>query len=158
MHKNLCILVGTLDAVDTRIVEDKKIIYFTVMCRREDSTEFDKVECKVCGRNAEIFERINIPGNELTVMGKLTTKEYSDGTLRTGVCVAHLSEGDLFDVSDESDSCRLRRIAKMYDDNIEEEFTGWTDEMLEEWDHANREERAYMRGKYGAPPRRRGNT
>ena len=105
---------------------------------------FDKIECKVHGIQADAFERICLPGSELTVLGKLATKESDDGTIKTGVCAAHIFESDLFDISDEPDSCRLRRIARMYDED--DDYLEWTEGMLEEWDHANREERAFLRG------------
>lgn len=146
-------MVGTLDSVNKAFFDGQKIIFFTLLCYREDSIEHDKIECKVTGALADSFERLNIAGSELTVMGRLTTKIYSDGTARTGVSVAHISGGDLFNISDESDRCRLQRIARMYDET-EDDTVEWTPEMLEEWDHANREQRAFLRGKYGTPPGR----
>jgi hypothetical protein len=145
--------VGTLDKVVKKLVDGQKIIYFTLLCKRESEDVFDKVECKVHGIQADAFERICLPGSELTVLGRLATKESEDGAIKTGVCAAQIFERDLFDVSDEPDSCRLRRIARMYDED--EDYVEWSDEMLEEWDHANREERAFLRGKYGTPPGRK---
>ena len=142
--------MGTLNEEVKICVSGQKVIFFTLSIKRETGTESDNVECKVFGVNADIFEHINVPGTTLTVMGRLTTKEDPDGQRRTGVSVVHISDGDLFDVSAEPDSCRIRRIARMYDDGDSD--SQWTPELLEEYDHANRTERAYMRGKYGTPP------
>ncbi len=115
MHRNMCILVGTLDTWCGKIVEGEKVIYFTLRCTKEDGQGIDKIECKACGINAERFETMAMLGNVLTVLGKITSKETSDGALRMGVCVCQISEGDKFDISDEPDSCRMQRIARHYE-------------------------------------------
>lgn len=130
---------------------------FTLLCDKEGCFGYDAVECKACGINAERFESMAIPGNVLTVLGKISSKE-TDGIVRTGVFVGQISEGDRFDISDEPDSCRMQRIARDYEFDEEEDEDDtpvWTESMLAEWDHGNAKERAYLRGKYGTPPQRR---
>ena len=134
-------------------------MFFTLLCDKEGCLGYDAFECKACGINAERIEAMAIPGNVLTVLGKISSKE-SDGIVRTGVLVGQISEGDRFDISDEPDSCRMQRIARQYEFDGEEDEGGeapiWTESMLAEWDHGNAKERAYLRGKYGTPPQRRG--
>lgn len=159
MHRNMCVLVGTLDSWTGKLVEGQKVVFFTLLCDKEGCLGYDAIECKACGINAERFESMAIPGNVLTVLGKISSKE-SDGIVRTGVLVGQISEGDRFDISDEPDSCRMQRIARQYEFDGEEDEGGeapiWTESMLAEWDHGNAKERAYLRGKYGTPPQRRG--
>lgn len=159
MHRNMCVLVGTLDSWTGKLVEGQKVVFFTLLCDKEGCLGYDAIECKACGINAERFEAMAIPGNVLTVLGKISSKE-SDGIVRTGVLVGQISEGDRFDISDEPDSCRMQRIARQYEFDGEEDEGGeapiWTESMLAEWDHGNAKERAYLRGKYGTPPQRRG--
>ena len=143
--------MGCLEEARGKVLDGEKIVFFTLLCDKENGYGQDKIECKLTGVLAECFNYES--GTELTVLGKLATKEYSDGTIRTGVQVAQLFEGNLFDISDESDSSRLRRIAWMYDE-VTDATSEWTDEMLEVWDHANKEERAFLRGKFGTPPGR----
>lgn len=145
-------MVGELEEACGKVFNGEKIIFFNILCAKENGHGYDRIECKLTGVKAVTFNYT--PGTVITILGKLTTKEYSDGTLRTGVSVAQFFEGNLFDISDESDSSRLRRIARMYDEN-NEDTSEWTEEMIEEWDHANKEERAFLRGKYGTPPTRR---